>query len=1090
MADAVVLYDGTIIKLSAISNSSTFDPNNDSIMFFSDGEKKGTVKRFTIGPNSYMATFKPNNKEFSGYFIEKNFWNANVIKSNTSKTNSAEIKNLGEKFTPPAFSMATENDFVCMAFEKVYFHPENNSLNRVVFYKKTIKKQINFSAGFNINSIIDTQHQTSKIIKNELQSYYNNIVARQYLDSNVKLYPLGEPQKDILFDIISILDTIYKDANLMNKIIGWNFESVLNYHISLPTRYTVNTNGINLSYHNTYNEEFFARIRLGLIDFMYFVKSYGPTYNKLSSDDLSVCIVNIFPPVELARLPYPQKINLLNRVVLRNNWIQGNWYFNLINHEQAIIKIIRSIACETNGTLNYTEIDSFMDYLSSRDYSTKESKYEVLYSKINDGIFGDDSGKGNKGQFVNAVYNLWLESKFNPNHSVTTVANAAAEMFKYPTEPAYKNINTNGIDENSAPLVLNYESEKILVWYTDNFKFKFNKRKIEAYQETYVDYGKYAVTAGSFANTGNYYNSQYILYGTYELFQPVVLKASKLEDTIIKMPIKGLPQNANPKDYINNSIPIFYLKYIDDSGDYSDAKETIGLLIDVALTFSGVGNIAKLKHFRYLSKFGRLNTLAPETRILYFEAVSGVSAAFEITAGVTSSMLSYMENQRTADPEYYDKLDYLMFALELLSLSFDALAQRAVRKRAKEVLDHKLNNGGWPSVLDDETKKAKEVIEKLALYDEIIIDAINKLPANVKAKVDLFDQDKQIAFLSDFAGNKDNILNTLNNANNAFYFDNWEKLYAINCIDRKQIDFISKTILTDCLIRYYSDVGLRKVLELTSLELRIKFLKKYGTTDRLDVTTFNKLTQNPSKLEMLLNNVNGTKNLQPDEFITSEVFNIINSNLDGLHVDLLGIKSRYSLDELGKRFSKQIKYNVVSKERLKKLYDAHPDIYPTFGNLLSSNRKRKAFQGANQLLVGIQPYNGNNPAGSLINERYVSGLNSSVTRLLGNPPGHGFIEPSNQSKFDIFKIKAIDLDKGPRDNDTELKFIFNFLEQHWNKGDRFVINMESKIQICSSCQGYITSLQELAKQNDKIIEFNITAHPEAEGIVDVIDLIK
>ncbi len=33
-----------------------------------------------------------------------------------------------------------------------------------------------------------------------------------------------------------------------------------------------------------------------------------------------------------------------------------------------------------------------------------------------------------------------------------------------------------------------------------------------------------------------------------------------------------------------------------------------------------------------------------------------------------------------------------------------------------------------------------------------------------------------------------------------------------------------------------------------------------------------------------------------------------------------------------------------------------------------------------------------------------------------------------------------------------------------------------------SCQGYITSLQELAKQNGKIIEFNITAQPETTSI--------
>ena len=62
------------------------------------------------------------------------------------------------------------------------------------------------------------------------------------------------------------------------------------------------------------------------------------------------------------------------------------------------------------------------------------------------------------------------------------------------------------------------------------------------------------------------------------------------------------------------------------------------------------------------------------------------------------------------------------------------------------------------------------------------------------------------------------------------------------------------------------------------------------------------------------------------------------------------------------------------------------------------------------------------------------------------------------------------MDDWKRFDDTEVKAIFNFNNQHIETGDHFVFYFESKLDACTSCQGYMTYLEEYLKTQNKTME--------------------
>ena len=78
--------------------------------------------------------------------------------------------------------------------------------------------------------------------------------------------------------------------------------------------------------------------------------------------------------------------------------------------------------------------------------------------------------------------------------------------------------------------------------------------------------------------------------------------------------------------------------------------------------------------------------------------------------------------------------------------------------------------------------------------------------------------------------------------------------------------------------------------------------------------------------------------------------------------------------------------------------------------------------------------------------------------------------------YNAFAKNAFDFDGRIRANDTEVKFLYNFFQNHFHKGNKFVIEVESTIDICTSCEGYLTYLKKLGAKYNKTIEYKIISN--------------
>ena len=821
MKDLVVLYSGEIVYLSSISEDEIFDPANNDLLFFPSGR----VRRFKKNGIAYMAIFDESNNSFNSYRAEIDFWNNNKVNKQRNGTN-ASYESLGRRFNILDIipQNVRENENVILAHEIIDPDSVNNQeiktdmLYRRIPYKVALplSKHIDL---YNVPSLsdydfVDTQ---SKSILPSLTIFYNFIKNKKFLLPNGELKSITEDETSILTDVIQVFNWIYKQPGFINYITSLKLNEPFNQVINLSNRYNHDYGSIDSKYHSLYNDEYFARLRLGLIEFKYWLIQYSNDYTKINVNDLIVYIINLFDPVELSYLSYETKINLLNKILKDNFWVIGNWGFNKLNEEEAIIKIVRCIAREdSQGNLNYVEIDKFMDFLNKiyySHYNYSPTLYEVLYDKINDSTFFNDDGTGNKGLFVKEVYKLWNESKFNPQHSVNSIAQNALNNFRYTPYNARWQFDDPTIqfphqENDASPMIINYESEKILAWYVDNFDFRFYQSKILAKVKV-KDQG-------------------YQAYGFYNIFQPIALKITNSDDTIIRMPAKGITEGANITDFIENCFPVFYLKYIDDLGDKSDTKETIATLADVILTFTGVGNIAKLRHVKDLSLVRKLfmaGELSTIERVALTRALSGLASGAEAIIGVaslvhrfaTAGCTIYYNNEQNPpelnDPEYQkyklcQSIDIWLFALEMLSLSGDLLARRAFRRATKK-LQQSIPSG-------NEYSELRTAVNSLDEIDDMLIKWLNSIKdshRNVYNKLITFtDEEKKFAFMFDFE--KDILsLDRLNDIDGNILIDEWlEVEYLLT--KRKQIDFL---------------IGLKKIKNFDELNVEV-FKGKTGKT--------------------------------------------------------------------------------------------------------------------------------------------------------------------------------------------------------------------------------------------------------------------
>lgn len=197
-----------------------------------------------------------------------------------------------------------------------------------------------------------------------------------------------------------------------------------------------------------------------------------------------------------------------------------------------------------------------------------------------------------------------------------------------------------------------------------------------------------------------------------------------------------------------------------------------------------------------------------------------------------------------------------------------------------------------------------------------------------------------------------------------------------------------------------------------------------------------------------------------------------------------------------KNYKKNINFKAIDKNQLQEIFNRNLG--------LTTQSKIDDLMSKNRIFSTTEVYKGNTLIGQPQNEIFISGTKSSNENLFRNSTGQiNYTNPSYNGKtynivnqdfnhidFQEFARKAFDKKGKARLNDTELKFIFNFLENHWHLGNRFKIKMESTLYNCTSCQRYMQALKEYGSKHGKTIEIEFLAHPGASDIKEANKIIN
>jgi len=651
--DAVVLEDGRIIYLDEVSTDSIFVLNQTNITFNFNGRLNKFKRNQLVNNDYYMEIYDEVTGKFIGYFPELEFWNS--AKPNNTSTdviplNSNDARLYRNSYLGSSYTISKETE-IKEGTNIIMFYRNMMTSNEVMSYIRKFNFTRNTNAYPNPNQIIVTENKilinnnpitmddivtfpgyleiiNSTPIVTKLHNYYLKVSQKCFIQPNGSYdFDNTDYTGFTVLDVTFLLHQLYSNTEFIDYLDINNLKHPFEKHIDIikDSSFTILPQ---IVFEENYTLECFSLMRIKLLEFKYWINGvafkpdnfFEDLLYKPTIEDFIVRIIGVFNSIELSALPYQIKIDFLQKMLEKNLFLTGRWwpfYSKLkLTEEEVVVKLIESIKFkDANGVLNYFYIDDFLNKLNTKPWwiltDSTETLFEFLYNKIHDDVFLGDDGTGARGQFVKAVVNLWSDSSYNPYRVRTDViedpedvALNALNNFIYTSTPAFilseTGVGVELVDEFAAPMLLDYESKRVLLWNINDFSFDFEETKIVVKKE---------LVTGTYINNTGLENEtkEFMLYGTYNILQPIAL--GKLEtnqdnDYLIKMPYKSVdgtfldPQNPTPQ-FLSNCFPIFYLMYADDVANNSNNKETIGIALDIVLTFTGVGNIPKLRHLRH-----------------------------------------------------------------------------------------------------------------------------------------------------------------------------------------------------------------------------------------------------------------------------------------------------------------------------------------------------------------------------------------------------------------------------------------------------------------------------------------------------------
>jgi Bacterial EndoU nuclease len=492
-------------------------------------------------------------------------------------------------------------------------------------------------------------------------------------------------------------------------------------------------------------------------------------------DEKFYWLARVLSPQGLAVVPTFDKIKLLVFITKLKLLTENN------GGEPLALKIVESF---TVASVPTNERNDFLYallenqvyqvtnvYNQTNAFDTHQTLFEVLFRAIDDNrsaryTFGIINTENNRLKFILILYRIWESSRYNPKFPDPAYTQPANQFGIFPEsyymklKPAAGTIiqEAKYYDSVTSPAILTYNSSTSnstdyslsttdVDFITEIKGKKIEIRKIERTTTTLLR---------STRENNQYVNSISSLYGTYDFYQPIAIIGFKPDLNLLeslKDPETGID--------VAGSIPVFLLFYMEDFSDLKKIDFGVMLGVEVALTFTGVGGLSKLRYINYLSKARVLvspaSVTASET-LLFWEAVQGVNATVQFTAG-NALAISYYTGQTTTDQDikdFTDKLNVLLGLLTLGSLLSSPAMKRKLFDAAADVLaqERKLILAGKVHGLDPAVMNSIRGLYNIDALIDLMQLKLTNLPSfansNILTRFSAFTKDEKFSFFSYF----------------------------------------------------------------------------------------------------------------------------------------------------------------------------------------------------------------------------------------------------------------------------------------------------------------------------------------------------
>ncbi|MBS7253509.1 hypothetical protein [Flavobacterium branchiicola] len=850
------------------------------------------------------------------------------------------------------------------------------------------------------------------------------------------------------------LSNFEKMLFLLKKSWGYYYDpsSALPHKSTLPETFNVNS---------TYSD--FEYYYLGLVSFYDEFYKIPQTLAKAPEFEKYKFILTLLPVNALSLIPFEVTKSIIESFIKKKYLAEYQKRF--------LVRLIVSIP--------FSLADSFLDYLAECN-NGMDTNYQAIYY-----ILGDARTKRyipfvdevlTRRQYVFAIHQLWTASKYNfyhiPNGIIPIVGNINPNAYFIQNSHEFELNNAlvfntgyyfteEGITKQGFEYSANFIHDKIRIFKTE---------KTEFYKNKYIDDGLGAPAVKSLPliklpeEIGNFH-----------MYHPISLIGIQPDLEVV------LPEASY--------YPAFIFQYVEEFEDLKefDAAVSLGIAITIELALAYfTGALSSLKYLNYLKNASRIyqaltNSALAGEQILIWTALEGATNALAISGSILYSYNNYLI-QLSNDPSEIEKLEKLNIILFWLIIA-QATASVTFRYKAINAADQFLNT--FPSgvihpdvenlLVTLRTQKATNILGirqkliDLGFEENIIVTKFDDFAADVK-----------IAFWDDFNKLSKEEWSLINKSN---ALENWKYLNDKKITDRKFINIIISNTKVNAIARFYEYPPLSNFLESLSPLQRWRFLEKHG---KIEQNILIQLIENPKGI-ILLDQASISITTAPDYLSVLDVKNILRTNSSKETIGVTIERQRLNWDTAIKSYEKEIIFEEMSVAQLRDFYTSFSDAFYDL-----NPKQLKLFQNSNRIRATTSCYIDNQLV-ETFSEWYMSGGIDNYEMIMRNTPlsfRNRFIPVSDIDKFNAFVTKALDIDGKGRFNDTELKYLFNFFENHYSKGNRFVIEIESTLYTCTSCQKFLQAAKIYANSENKILEIKFIAHRDAIRMDNVKNMIN